>query len=744
MYDPLDSLDREIELGDTPTTPLPHRRRLPLGLGGTLIILVLVGAAYLLFNNAAPPANETVAATPTLERFPTPNIAPTPTPFEYRASLPTPISPISPAPFKLTLTRETRHPGGTITTLAWSPNGTRYVIGDYHGFTIYDRFDTRRARHDTPAPVAAVAYTPAGDTLYLALNTGELYVYTPTDDTLRPFVPPNPDEPVGPLPPLNDALSHLLVLSPDGRWLAYTAGAETIALYDLTMQTRSVVLPSPTRPGVASPQPIRALWFHPTDNTLVSFEVPNTGCQWPLPLTETIEPVCQRFPTFTEAVLLSNSAMQQIAPYDNGQQLALVSPTGQVFLGPWQAFAGAIDPNILTILHPCPGCYTFKLAVSPDGQTLALATARGLFIVNIPTGDLYLFTDESAQQVAFSPTSDALLAISSFGLLDHYTRTVSGIVGQPTVTWSLSSRSDRYWGAINNLALAPPGGPASGQLAVGHLSGTLNLWRLLDPTPVREHTLYATGTIIDLDYSPDAQRIYAVTQNTTVWQALRRRTLPLQATNQRLEIFPGSAVLPGPAPDELLYSNNRGVQYLRLDSAGNDQPYFSMDTTLRNPTHLPQTDQLLATLSSVTLARLRLNRSASDPFDLVGSYSIPNAYAPYVIDPTSTWLIQRGPEITYRLDLTTGDITHALKSPAGSLLALSDDGRILALAFNRGDLWLLDPETFHEIGVLPIARAELNSLIIIRQTENNYRLFAGGDDGVLYDLTFTLTPHPDS
>lgn len=744
MYDPLDPLDREIELGDASTNRPPRRPRLPLGLGGTLIIAVLVGTAYLLFSNTAPSANEIAAATPTLERFPTPDITPTPIPFEYRAILPTPQFETPYAAFGLTLTSETRRSGGSITTLAWSPDGTRYVVGDYHGFAVYDRFETLYARHDTPAPVAALAYTPPGDSLYIALSTGELYLYDPANDTLAPFIPPNPAEPLGPpQPPPNDALPHLLALSPDARWLAYTSGAETIFLYDLSGEAQSVALPSPTRPGVASPQPIRALWFHPTDNTLVSFEMPNTGCQWPLPLTETTEPVCQRFPTFTEAVLLSNSAMQQITAYDNGQQLALVSPTGQVFLGPWQAYAGAIDPNILTILQPCPGCYAFDLAVSPDGQTLALATARGLFIVDILTGDLHLQTDESAQRVAFSPDGETLLAITSFGLFDHYTRVATGIVGQPGVTWTLSRRSDRYWGPIYTLALAPPtDNPTGGQLAVGHQSGTINLWRLLDPAPLRELTLYATGAIVDLDYSADAYRIYAVTHFTTGWQQPFRDTLPLETTRQRLEIFPGSALVPGPGPAEVLYVGNRGVSYLTIDDVLGDQPYFTVDATLRNPTRLPQTADLLVQLDAVTLARLRLNPSADDPFDLIGSYGVPTAYAPYVIDPTGSWLIQRSPEVTYRLDLTTGEITHAIESPPGGLLALSDDGRILALALDHGGLWLLDPETFTEIAILPVARADLNAILITHQAEDSYRLFAGGRDGVLYDLTFTLTPRP--
>ena len=143
------------------------------------------------------------------------------------------------------------------------------------------------------------------------------------------------------------------------------------------------------------------------------------------------------------------------------------------------AVTDSADPRPLATVPDSPGVIAFSVAFSPDGHTLAVASADGLtrlWDISNPGRPVKL-----GRPLA-GPASYAIsVALSRTVTLSPWAARTSGCVCGTSLTWpgryGWASRSPVPPGYVYSVAFSPDGRT----LAAGVTDGTVWLWRVTDP-----------------------------------------------------------------------------------------------------------------------------------------------------------------------------------------------------------------------------------------------------------------------
>jgi WD40 repeat protein len=330
-----------------------------------------------------------------------------------------------------------------------------------------------------------------------------------------------------------------LALSPDGQTLVTNAGEHTLRIWNVTSRTSSELF--------GHTDGIQDLAFSADGKYFASGGIDNKVLLWrATPFTPLSHLVSTEYDGSSVAVfspdgktIATGNCQTQITLWDT----ATGAPT--MTLG-----AGSAGNSVL-------GCVQY-LAFSPDGKRLAAATVGGLFIVDLTTHQLLVFTNSGSPLIVVH-------GVMTFSPDGHFLVT-SDVAGNLTVWDTMTGTPVRAFPAasarFSSGATFSPGGSL---LAMGEQGNDVTLVDGHDfSTVVTLHGPTAsTAIVVQVAFSPDGKMLAALnsTGTITLWQ-LQARTLAssfqaLTTTNVSAQAYASLAF----SPDGQVLAANLGQAF---------------------------------------------------------------------------------------------------------------------------------------------------------------------------------------
>jgi WD40 repeat protein len=350
--------------------------------------------------------------------------------------------------------REVAQPQGSVTALAFSPDGGRlaaacggvdicvYVLG-----ADGPALDDRLSGHANT--VVGIAWNEAGDALASASVDGSVKYWTVTAVDPTAFAL---DAPPG------AALTDL-ALSPDGRWLAAGGGDGGIFVFDLPAKTLAGAMPS-TREAE-----IRSLRWNPERPWIAAVDADGFLAVRDWPEGEVVE---ER--------RIDESVVESVRWLPDGKALAVATLGGAVRLWPLGG-----EPVDFDGLHPEP---VLALAVLPGGERLVSADALG----NVWLWDIaarkriengWTKADAAVDTIVIDNAGTRLLVTGNGGILYIYD------IANP----GAPQRIDLGSRQIDGAAWSPDGS----LIAAVDTEGNLKVWSLAEGKLMVTARIYRTG-----------------------------------------------------------------------------------------------------------------------------------------------------------------------------------------------------------------------------------------------------------
>ncbi|HEY9761482.1 MAG TPA: hypothetical protein V6D07_03095 [Trichocoleus sp.] len=292
---------------------------------------------------------------------------------------------------------------------------------------------------------------------------------------------------------INTGAPPAMVVSPDGRYLAYSGSDRTVAILDVDSRDRTSVLPE-------FALPVWSLAFSPDSRLLV------TGSDYTVKVWDVETGACLRS-------LWSQRYSLTCLTFD-GTSKQLITGHDDTLLRTWQVSAAAGQITRPQGLKGHTGRIR-AVAASADGRWLASSSDdRTLRLWNRHTGKCVRVLSEDlmtpATVMALSADGGWLVSGGEDSLVRVWSLTArdgsSDVVGQGAVSQPLAG----HLRAISALALSPD----SQYLASSSSDRTLRLWRLADGQCLQVmegHQRQAHA----LSFSPDGQRLLSISRDGT-------------------------------------------------------------------------------------------------------------------------------------------------------------------------------------------------------------------------------------
>ncbi|MDE2887843.1 MAG: hypothetical protein OXR72_06480 [Gemmatimonadota bacterium] len=410
--------------------------------------------------------------------------------------------------------------------VAFSPDGRSVAVGSGIGVWLYHVENPKRFTLLPSGVVHSVSFSPDGKTLVSSgvwHGEGEVRLWDLATETYTRI-------------PVNEGDFANLLLSPDGRTLAYPGGYATLKLRDVTsgegawtIGTYEAFTDHPT-----------SLTFSPDGATLASGHDDGTIRLWDV-ATKNTTSILEGHRRYVESVTFS----------PDGSTLASASADGTVQL--WDIATGTMSVTVRDASQP------ISVAFSPDGGVLAVGWWDGnVTLWDIATRrNLAEFNDHGDRvlAVSFSPLGKTLATASKDGtvkLMDLVTGNGTTLAGHAGPVWGMAFSPDgavlasrfstlmgrlHIWDAVEGRMIAALGeqrcspnssisiSPDGTLVATASQDRTVTIWDLEDLSTVA--TLPHASKVTSVSFSPDG---------TTLASGDTERTVHLWKTNTGTKI----------------------------------------------------------------------------------------------------------------------------------------------------------------------------------------------------------------
>jgi WD40 repeat protein len=385
-------------------------------------------------------------------------------------------------------------------------------------------------------PVTGIAFTPDGTTMASAEDNGT----DPEASTIHLWDVSDPARPTARNAPLPAGIGHIwaIAISPDGKTLATAGGDGVTRLWNITDPAN----PSPL--GAMLPGSARMLYgtgitFSPDGQSLAVGGDGGTVRLWNVTNPASPTPL---------APLAGGSRAAYAVAYSSTRKI-MVTGGADTVMRIWDvtdpARAVLLDQPVTT-----PGSSILSIAVSPDGTTVAAATAAGAVTLwniadpahPVPLGAPLTGHTRGIGAVAFSPDGNTLITGSADSSVRLWAMPRTRLVGaQGNVTSVRFSRSGRTLAVAGEEGLrlwdttSPSGPVADGPnlggstqaiafnrddtvLASGGSGKVVRLWSIADPKRASQigADLAWPADVGDLRFSPDGLTLAVGSRDGTV------------------------------------------------------------------------------------------------------------------------------------------------------------------------------------------------------------------------------------
>ncbi len=347
--------------------------------------------------------------------------------------------------------------GSPVYAVAFSPNGQTLAVGDDDGVGLWDTASGRRTATLTErSPVLSVAFNPSGQTLAAGDLDGRVGLWATASGRRTAALAVG--SPV-----------YAVAFSPNGQTLAVGDYNGDVGLWATASGKLTATL--------AEGAPVASVAFSPSGQTLAAGDLGGHVGLWGTASGQHTATLAEGDPVYT------------VAFSPDGQTLAAGDLGGHV--GLWDTASGQHTATLAATL--AEGSPVYTVAFSPDGQTLAAGDYNGdVGAWDTGTGQRIITLAEGSPvyTVAFSPDGQTLAVGGpggNIGLWDTASgrRIATLAVGAPVIS----------------VAFSPDGRT----LAAGDTSGDIGLW---DTASGRRTATLAEGyPVYTVAFSPDGQTL---------------------------------------------------------------------------------------------------------------------------------------------------------------------------------------------------------------------------------------------